>query len=563
MNDFKDLDLDYFAPRKPAEPEAKPEKTEAVDAPTADESAEPAERRRKPKPSRRELLNMRLSVLSVGVMVILFALMTLYLLLFPRSTVSQIENRNLAEFPKFSFASYFSGSFTADVATWFDDTVPNHDGFKNMSNSIKNLFGMKMFASTVSTAKPETDSTDNPDASAANGDTQTTTPANGTVPNNTNLLQYAAGRVFPAVSAADEKMGRDFSTEDNSTLEWVNNLLVVNWDNHWRCMEAFGGGGGTAYANALNDLQSKVGSGVTIWSMPAPTASAIYTPKNGIDYVGDQKECFDGVAEKLNAGIQSVNVVDVMKKHAEEDIYLRTDHHWQARGAYYAARTFAEAAGVPFADLSTYTEESIPGYVGTMYGFSQDTRILNDPDDFHYFVPASNYVVSYYDTSFNYQYEDDLFADVDTANAYLKFLGGDSCIVKVDTQMKNGRKLLVIKDSFGNAEIPFYTNSFEQIYVADVRYLECNLVSFIKDMGITDVLFTMSAYSVVGDNADNIQNLIAQNAGETITDSHIVPSVTPKTVMPTATSAPTTTSGTDTAANTTSTGTDDTSSAKE
>ena len=496
-------------------------------------------------------------------MVILFALMTLYLLLFPRSTVSQIENRNLAEFPKFSFASYFSGSFTADVATWFDDTVPNHDSFKNMSNSIKNLFGMKMFASTVSTAKPETDSTDNTDASAANGDTQTTTPANGTVPNNTNLLQYAAGRVFPAVSAADEKMGRDFSTEDNSTLEWVNNLLVVNWDNHWRCMEAFGGGGGTAYANALNDLQSKIGSGVTIWSMPAPTASAIYTPKNGIDYVGDQKECFDGVAEKLNAGIQSVNVVDVMKKHAEEDIYLRTDHHWQARGAYYAARTFAEAAGVPFADLSTYTEESIPGYVGTMYGFSQDTRILNDPDDFHYFVPASNYVASYYDTSFNYQYEDDLFADVDTANAYLKFLGGDSCIVKVDTQMKNGRKLLVIKDSFGNAEIPFYTNSFEQIYVADVRYLECNLVSFIKDMGITDVLFTMSAYSVVGDNADNIQNLIAQNAGETITDSHIVPSVTPKTVMPTATSAPTTTSGTDTAANTTSTGTDDTSSAKE
>ena len=563
MNDFKDLDLDYFAPRKPAEPEAKPEETEAVDAPTADESAEPAERRRKPKPSRRELLNMRLSVLSVGVMVILFALMTLYLLLFPRSTVSQIENRNLAEFPKFSFASYFSGSFTADVATWFDDTVPNHDGFKNMSNSIKNLFGMKMFASTVSTAKPETDSTDNTDTSAANGDTQTTTPANGTVPNNTNLLQYAAGRVFPAVSAADEKMGRDFSTEDNSTLEWVNNLLVVNWDNHWRCMEAFGGGGGTAYANALNDLQSKVGSGVTIWSMPAPTASAIYTPKNGIDYVGNQKECFDGVAEKLNAGIQSVNVVDVMKKHAEEDIYLRTDHHWQARGAYYAARTFAEAAGVPFADLSTYTEESIPGYVGTMYGFSQDTRILNDPDDFHYFEPASNYVASYYDTSFNYRYEDDLFADVDTANAYLKFLGGDSCIVKVDTQMKNGRKLLVIKDSFGNAEIPFYTNSFEQIYVADVRYLECNLVNFIKDMGITDVLFTMSAYSVVGDNADNIQNLIAQNAGETITDSHIVPSVTPKTVMPTATSAPTTTSGTDTAANTTSTGTDDTSSAKE
>ena len=57
---------------------------------------------------------------------------------------------------------------------------------------------------------------------------------------------------------------------------------------------------------------------------------------------------FDGIAAKLNSGIQSVNVVDVMKKHTEENIYLRTDHHWQPLGAYYAARTFAEAAGVPF-----------------------------------------------------------------------------------------------------------------------------------------------------------------------------------------------------------------------
>lgn len=539
MNDFKDLDLDYFAPRTSPEPTPEPKKDESTytQAPaenrendrTNENAPEPAERPRKAKPSRRELLNTRLSVLSVGVMVILFALVTLFLIVFPRSEVSQIENRNLAQFPKFSFSSYFSGAYTSDIATWYDDTVPFHDGFKNMSNTIKNMFGMKMFASSGSTAKPETDTTDNTESNAGS-DTQTNTPANGSVTDGTNLLQYAAGRVFPAVNAADEKMGRDYTAENNDTLEWLSNLVMVNWDNHWRCMEIFGGGGGTAYADALNDLQSKVDSGVTVWSMPAPTSGAFYMPKNGLEYVADQKECFDGIAAKLNAGIQSVNVVDVIKKHSEEEIYLRTDHHWQARGAYYAARTFAEAAGVPFADLSTYTEKSIPGFVGTMYGFSQDTRILNDPDDFHYFVPASNYVASYYDSSFNYLYEDDLFAEVDTANAYLTFLGGDSYIVKVDTQMKNGRKLLVIKDSFGNAEIPFYTNSFEQIYVADVRELQCNLVSFIKDMGITDVLFTMSAFSVVGDNADNIANLISQNAGETITDSHIVASVAPETV---------------------------------
>ena len=135
-------------------------------------------------------------------------------------------------------------------------------------------------------------------------------------------------------------------------------------------------------------------------------------------------------------------------------------------------------------------------------------------------MPRAKYQAYFYDAAFNYQYSGDLFAEVDTANSYVMFLGGDDYVVKVDTEVKNGRKLLVIKDSFGNAEIPFYTSSFEQIYVLDVRYFERNLVNFIETTGVTDVLFTMSAYSVVGDNADNIANLISQDADSTIIDEH-------------------------------------------
>ncbi len=69
--------------------------------------------------------------------------------------------------------------------------------------------------------------------------------------------------------------------------------------------------------------------------------------------------------------------------------------------------------------------------------------------------------------------------------------------------------------------MPFFTGSFEQIYVADVRYLERNLVSFINDMGITDTLFTMSSYSFVGSQGQNIANLLTQNAGETIIDEQL------------------------------------------
>lgn len=466
------------------------------------------------KAEKRSLLQTRLSMISLTAMALFLLLAALFLLVFPRSEKSQIEKRELAKFPSFSLESYFSGAFTSGVTTFYDDTVPYRDNFKNLSNEIKNVFGMKLFSASGSanvSSKEDDEDAENAESSA--------TP----VPTSTgNILEGVASRnmALPAASAADESYQRDYTAEENGSLEWVNNLLMVNWDGHWRCMEPFGGGSGSDYVDALNELQSLVSQDVTIWSMPAPTSSAIYTPKNAIDYVADQGECFDEIAAKLNPGIRSVNVVDVMRKHTEENIYCRTDHHWQPRGAYYAARTFAEAADVPFTDISSYTSGYNEGFVGTMYGFSQDSRLLNDPEDFVYYVPSAKYQAYYYDSSFNYQFSDDLFAEVDVANSYLMFMGGDSWVVKVDTEVKNGRKLLVVKDSFGNAEIPYYTSSFEQIYVVDVREFQRNLVNFIDTTGVTDVLFTMSAYSVVGDNASNITNLIHQDADSKIVDEH-------------------------------------------
>lgn len=476
--------------------------------------AERTVRRARSREDQRTLLQKNLSQISIAILVIVFALICIFLLVFPRSKVSYIEKRELAAFPKFSFKNYFSGEYTAGIMTFYDDTVPYHDEFKNMSNQLKTVFGAKMFASAANTGASA-----KPDSSGKPG---TVKPS--PMPEE-NLLEGVAGRYMPtellnAASAKDEPYQRDYTAEENGTLEWVNGLIVVNWDGHWQCMEAFGGGGGSTYAEALNTLQSKVGSDVTIWSMPAPTASAFYAPKNALEYVADQAECFDGVASKLNAGIKSVNVVDAMKKHTEEGLYCRTDHHWRPIGAYYAARTFAEAAKVPFADLSTYEKQTIPGFVGTMYGYSSDTRILNDPDDFEYYVPSAEYKAYYYDQSFDYVYTDDLFAEVDDAsNAYLTMLGGDGHALKIDTEVDNGRKLLVIKDSFGNAEIPYYTSSFEQIFVVDVREFRRNIVDFIDTMGVTDVLFTMSAFSVVGDNANEINELITQDAGNPIVDN--------------------------------------------
>ena len=159
--------------------------------------------------------------------------------------------------------------------------------------------------------------------------------------------------------------------------------------------------------------------------------------------------------------------------------------------------------------------------MGALYSVGGVAELLNDPEDFVYYRPAKEHAAVYYDTTFDFIWDDDdLFQEgAEGSDAYLYYLGGDQYVVKADTQTQNGRKLLLIKDSYGNALPPFLTGSFQQIYAADMRYFERNLVSFIRDMGITDVLFTMTTYSMVGDNADNLSNLLTQNAGETVTDN--------------------------------------------
>ena len=491
----------------------------------------PAPRRRIKRPDPRVLLERRLSLVLCGVLALGLGLGTLLLTLLPRSTQSQIEKRELAKLPSLSLESWFSGEFTAGVATYFTDTVPNRDALKRLGSQFKTVFGLPGSESDVEfvgniqkvdkPAPPEDPSTPAPQEGQSQPESQDPGPAVGQVAVG---LEGAAGRNM--VLPSPTPVPADFHQAEEAGMVGEGSIMLVKQEGHYRGLEPFGGTADMAqrYSDALNDLHSQLGDGVKIYSMPAPLACEFYTPDNLKEYVRSQSECFDGANAQLNEGIVGLNICGVLAQHAGEPIYCRTDHHWQPLGAYYAAQAFAQAAGVGFDDISTYTEGKFESFVGSMYAFSgQSAKILNDPEEFVYYTPQKPYDTVYYDTAFNFQWDDDnLFAEgVDgQSDAYTYFLGGDQYIVKVTTQNTTGRKLLVMKDSYGNATIPFYVGSFDQIYVADVRYMERNLVSFIRDMGITDVVFTVSAFSLVGENGAHVAELISQNAGETVTDPH-------------------------------------------
>lgn len=486
---------------------------------------------------RRGRLEKQLSLVVLGLLVCTFGIGTLLLLLLPRSTESKIEKRKLEKFPEFSLENYFSGDYTAGIAKFFDDTVPNRDGLKNVGSNLKSVFGLPKsensveFVGKVNQVNKGGAENSSPDPTAAplenSGSTSVSQPDSQGQPASVNL-EGAAGRHMDSATPTPAPSAPPQAEEANMT---ENGLIVLKLQGHYRALELFGGGSGDSYVQALNSLQGQVGEGVKIWSMPAPLACEFYTPSEYSEYTRSHSECFDAIAAKLNPGIQSINICPVLAQHADEPIYCRTDHHWQALGAYYAAQAFASAAGLPFDDLSTYQEVKKEGFVGSMYSFTQSANLLNDPEDFVYYLPARTPQAVYYDTAFSECLwdDDDFFQEsASGSDSYMTFLGGDEYIVKASAQVENGRKLLIIKDSYGNAIPPFLTGSFQEVIVADMRYLERNLVSFIRDMGVTDVLFTMSSYSLVGEKADNLSTLLTQNAGETVTDPHPGTAPTPE-----------------------------------
>ena len=235
-------------------------------------------------------------------------------------------------------------------------------------------------------------------------------------------------------ASSESTVSSDESSSENKKPVGVdgvqtNGQLVVDIDGHTWGISLYGGGDGANYASYLNEFKEKVGSSVNVFNMVVPTAGAYYLPEGYEKYNASHRDSINSIANKL------VNVINVdgyaaLEAHTNEYIYTRTDHHWEPLGAYYAAKAFCEMAQVPVKELSTYKTETIEGFVGTMYAFTEyNERIKNDPDTFTYYIPSTDYTATYYTTDFKADEQftqfHSIFVDQPASGAYSTFMGGD------------------------------------------------------------------------------------------------------------------------------------------
>ena len=100
---------------------------------------------------------------------------------------------------------------------------------------------------------------------------------------------------------------------------------------------------------------------------------------------------------------------------------------------------------------------------------------------------------------------------VSGSNGYLVFLCGDAPMIQIDTGTCNGKSIVVVKESYGNAFVPFLIPHYEHIYVVDERYFQTSLAEFIQQNGVNDLLFLNNAFSAMtGYHANNLKKLMYQ-----------------------------------------------------
>lgn len=249
------------------------------------------------------------------------------------------------------------------------------------------------------------------------------------------------------------------------------------------------------YVEALNTLANKVDEDVKIYDMVVPISSGVYLDAKLQKELGssDQREAIQYICDKLDKKITPVDVFATLEDHNDEYLYFRTDHHWTALGAYYAYREFMKEKDIKPTPIDSYETKTFDNFLGTMYSYCNQSAALGEtPDTVTAYIPLATNDMTYTDRKGNtVDYE--IISDVSEWNAASKyncFIGGDQPISEIHNPEKSdGSSCLVVKESFGNAFVPFLVDHYEYVYVVDYRYYPSGLTALITEKEIQDVLF--------------------------------------------------------------------------
>lgn len=255
---------------------------------------------------------------------------------------------------------------------------------------------------------------------------------------------------------------------------------------------------------ALEKFVGKAKQNADVHVMMVPTKSWILREKLPAfaPHYKEQK-FYDALQQKLEKEDVLISVEPVLDAHKEEEIYYRTDHHWTTLGAWYAYEQYTKAVG---GDLQRAQGKKkfrciSKDFYGTTYAKINYAR---QADKIEIYEPEDKLRVVYnmgekktktlYDVSF-----------LKTADQYSVFTGGNQAVLEITVGIKNGKTLLLIKDSFANSILPFLAEDYEKLVVVDLRQLNVSGDRLLEMFSPTDILILYNSAQFAQDKEFEIK----------------------------------------------------------
>ncbi len=251
------------------------------------------------------------------------------------------------------------------------------------------------------------------------------------------------------------------------------------------------------YAALVSGVADKLAGKTKVYCLPIPTGIGIVLPDDIASQLprhDDQGQAIRKILEKMSANVVPVDCYDNLMRHRDEYLYFRTDHHWNGLGAYYAYESFCKTKGVQAYAPEERTEKRFSPYLGSFYTQGGNDPLLGDtPDTVVAYCPVSSSATMRYTDRKGKTYDWSIVMDVSNwkvSSKYSAFAAGDNPIsVFQNPEVTDGSVCVIVKESYGNALLPYLVDHYSTIYEIDYRYWSGNLVDFAGEKGAQDLIF--------------------------------------------------------------------------
>jgi hypothetical protein len=374
-----------------------------------------------------------------------------------KDTISEMENRKLTPFPQYADSVLWNGEYFKQLDLYYADNFPFRDKWMAASSFFKNNIGFESSEIKMYEAVNNAEANEKTDSSKA-------ITQSGPLP------------------------------DDSATGEIKKRVFVFKK----RGYEIFGAGAtmGKKYADVINTYNRLGIPNLQVYSLIIPVALEFEITEKYADLQKPNRPAIENIYNSLDSNIKKVWAIDEIRKHREEYIYFNTDHHWTSLGAYYAYRAFCDTAGLTAVSLDTIPSKTRPAFLGSLYRITRDEGLQTNPDSVRYYLFPDS--VNFYmgGAKPGKWIKSKLYAEAASGgNSYSVFIQGDLPIVKIETQHKNGRKIALVKESYGNSFAPFLVNNYEKIIVVDQRYYTDDFLAMLQAEGINELLFINNIFA--------------------------------------------------------------------